>query len=407
MVTIDSGGPALALAYVVFAYPQLSETFIADEIAELRRQGVKVTVYTLEPPRPGPRAAAPDASPQDLSLPKSRLARAALLASVLPWLARNPAGFARAVALALAARRPAVFGHLVQGARLAGRLRRRPAAVIHAGFASDPATVAMFAASFAHLPFTFAAHAVDIFVDPVLLAVKLRHAARVRVISEYNRRYLTDRFGANGNMCVVRCGVAPARFRAVRTSAGRCFELVSVCRLVPKKGLTAALLAVHDLRRRGVPVHYTVAGAGPLEGALRAQAAALRLGTAVTFVGPVAPATVEELLARATAFLLPCVRAADGDIDGIPVAILEAMAMGVPVVSSRVSGVPEAVTDDAGVLVPPGDTKALVAALLEVYADWRGDQKRFRGGPAAVREKFLLPVNVAKWRVFLEVVARA
>jgi colanic acid/amylovoran biosynthesis glycosyltransferase len=403
MVIVDERG-RLSIGYVVFGFPQVSETFISDEIGELHRQGVAVTVFTLEARPLGTSPAAEDgpaARVKDLSSPAKISWKINGAFRLLLWGARNPGGVAAVLRIAATAGRP-VGRSLFQAVFLADELKDHPVHLLHAGFANQPATVAMFAAVLARVPFTFAAHAVDIFVDPELMEAKLARAAYVRVVSEYNRRYLAEHFGANGKLCVIPCGVVPEVFSRTRHSAERTFELVSVCRLVPKKGLVYAIEAVRALRNRGVPVHYTVAGDGPLNAELRARVSALGLDDTVDFVGPISPARVRCLLANAAAFILPCVRAADGNTDGLPVAILEAMAAGTPVVSTQIAGVPEAVKHDAGLLVPPGDQRALVRALLEVYDDWRNGRDKFRGGPDIVRDRFSLRTNVALWRRVLE-----
>lgn len=237
--------------------------------------------------------------------------------------------------------------------------RRWDAVVAH--FAGEAAELAVPAARDLGVPAVVVVHAVDLFVPRSRLSDTLG-AATVVTICAHHQRWLRERHGVEAH--VVRCR-APLDVPAARPDEGGAApRWISVARDVPKKGLPELVAAV---RSGGV-------------GTLRLVSDAFALGGPGIAVGPLAPPEVPAALARAHAFALPCRVAPDGDRDGVPVAILEAMAAGLPVVSTAVSGVPEVVDDAVGWLVPPDDPVALTRALRAAASD---PAERARRGAAA------------------------
>jgi colanic acid/amylovoran biosynthesis glycosyltransferase len=214
---------------------------------------------------------------------------------------------------------------------------------VHAHFAGEAAEWALAVATVLDLPMSVTVHAVDLFVPRPALTEVLRAARPAITVCDHHARWIAERHGVEAH--VVRCGV---RTDVPCADPGGPLRVVSVARDVPKKGLDSLV----RVARAAVP-----------EAPLRLVSDAHRLGGPGVSVGPVAPDRVPEVLARATLFALPCRVAASGDRDGLPVALLEAMAAGLPVVSTVVAGVPEVVDDGVGWLVPPDDDLALAVAL--------------------------------------------
>ncbi|MEQ1571803.1 MAG: glycosyltransferase family 4 protein, partial [Myxococcota bacterium] len=230
---------------------------------------------------------------------------------------------------------------------------------VHAHFVGEAAEFARVVASVAGVPWSVTAHAVDLFVPRPTVPELLRAARPAITVCEHHRAYVARTYGVE--VAVVRCGVPLEVPRADPGAPG--LRVVCVARDVPKKGLDALVDAV-----RAVP------GA-----TLRLVSDATRLAGPGVAVGPLRPSEVPAALAAATLFALPCRIAPNGDRDGIPVALLEAMAAGLPVMSTRVSGVPEVVDDAVGWLIPPDDPQALVAALTAAL----DPSERARRGEAA------------------------
>lgn len=362
----------LRVLYVVSLFPCWSETFIAREIATLVAAGVDVRILSLKPP--SETLVQPEAAALLERVWHPLPPKRALLAGLAAWL-RRPRAFAGAAARVvwrlrrqpLAAAKSLVA--LGRGAALLGRIQAFDPHLLHAHWATYPSTVAMALARALGRPFGFTAHAHDIYVDDHLLADKLGAARLPVTISRYNVEHLSRLApDARARLRVVHCGVDLAATRFVRE--GRSGELlVAVGRLDPIKGFDVLVEALARLHARGRAFRCRIVGEGPERGALEAAIARHGLGDRIELAGARGQAEVQAALREAALFVLPCAVAADGNRDGIPVALMEAMAAGAPVVSTRVSGVPELVGADEGVLVDERDPAALADALERLLGD--------------------------------------
>ena len=366
----------MRIAYVLKCFPRLSETFILTEVLELERLGWDLTVFTRravdEPVSHGTihslRAQVIDLEP----LLRERLWEPF---DVHRSLARR-LGRAHEAALEAALElrsRDEMRAWLLSGV-VAERALAERFDLIHAHFATGSASIARYAARLTGTPFTFTAHAKDIYwkeVDLRRLRLLEEEAEAVVTISEANRIFLQS-IAPGARVKRVYNGVDLGRFSALaRPPTPQPPRLLFVGRMVEKKGLANLLAACSLLGRRGVPVQCRLVGSGPQEPLLRQQARALGLDGQVEFRGPANQEEVASVhLPEASVFVLPSVVAPDGDRDGLPTSLLEAMARGVPVVSTRLSGIPEAVPDgEAGLLVTPGDVAALADAIALTLHD--------------------------------------
>lgn len=337
----------MRVVYFVSLFPCWSETFIVREIRELQKLGVDVHIVSLKAPCEqlvqSDAAALLDRTLYPAPAWRSALQLLRRLATA-PW--REFADLARI--LAGLRRHPAALAKtLVVWWRTLGLLPRIAALRpdhLHAHWATYPSTAAMLAAARLRVPFSFTAHAHDIFLEDHLLADKLARAAFGVTISEFNRRYLAEKVGpaAMQRLRIVHCGVTPADWRyACERRAPGC--LLAVGRLDEIKGFAYLIEACRLLAARGVPFECHLIGDGPLRPQLERQVAEAGLSDRVRLLGACKQEQVREWLYRASVFVLPSVVTARGDRDGIPVALMEAMAVGLPVVSTRVSGIPELV----------------------------------------------------------------
>jgi glycosyltransferase involved in cell wall biosynthesis len=288
-----------------------------------------------------------------------------------------PAPYARTLLSALRYRRWDVVRRFVQAAYLTDLLRREPVDHLHAHFATAPTLVAMFTHQLSGVPYTFTAHARDIYVDtqPELLRAEMEGAEAVVTVSEYNRSYLSRQLAgttANGKVRCVPYGLDLRHFPfdCSRPPDAGPPVILSVGRLIEKKGLDDVIAAAAILRRRGRRFRVEIIGTGPLKPALEAQVQRLGVQDRVTFLGVQPQEAVRPAYRRATLFALPCVVSADGDRDGMPNVLLEAMASGVPVVSTSVVGIPEWIHSGRnGLLVDPRNPAMLADALDFLLAD--------------------------------------
>ena len=307
-------------------------------------------------------------------LPRAASGRSA--AAIFSWLCRSPVRLVSTFALCLSGRyrddaircRLRAPVHFVVGVALAETLRRRGAyARIHAQFLDAGSTAAFVASRLLGLPLSIANHTA---YNPYQLDQKLAHADRILSISEFDRELLFRQCGVKVDrkkFVISRVGIRLSDWTGLpRNPEPR--RVLVVAALREKKGHCVLIRAAAILAARGEPVKLVFAGDGREENALRALAAQTQVS--VEFLGAASPAQVRAELTRAAVFCLPCVVAKNGDLDGIPVALMEAMAAHVPVVSTHLSGIPELIDDGvSGFLALPGDAASLADVLSRVLGE--------------------------------------
>ena len=354
----------LRVLYVVSLFPCWSETFIVREIEQLLELGVDVRIFSLK--HPSERLVQDDARAllQRVLYPApawslaDRTTTARAIGPLLRSLGRHPAALVKSLAAAWRA----------SGAIAA--IRALAPDVIHAHWATYPSTAALLLSRATGIPFGFTSHAHDLFVEDHLLGPKLAEASYAVTISQFNKRWLAERYAKwAGKVRVVHCGLPLAAY-PFDSSAREPGAILSVGRLDGIKGFETLIDACALLRDAGVRFRCEIVGEGPLRGALEAQVARLDLSQRVALPGALPQAEVRRRLYAASVFALASTVTADGNRDGIPVALMEAMAVGTPVVSTTVSGIPELVCDGvSGRLVPPADPAALAAALRSLLSE--------------------------------------
>jgi len=397
----DSVGPPVV--YVSQEFPSLTTTFVYREVRALRQLGVAVRPISTWRPQAA-----------SLSAEAAQFVEETFYLFPLPWLdwikthlrylATRPGRYLDALArLTLFNREPLPsrlrsLVHFAYAVSASAEIERCGARHIHADYALNAATVALVAARLTDRPFSFTAHAADIFVNPILLREKIGAAAFVVAISEYNRRHLLQVAGPGcpaAKVHVIHCGLDLAQFPGrVRVPAEHARmaspRILGVGRLVEKKGFRYLVEACYQLMQAGRAFECEIVGDGPQAPALRDLVQHLGLEAQVHLSGALPQERIRERLSRADVFALPCVVSGDHDQDGIPVVLMEAMAMGIPVISTHLSGIPELVEDGvSGLLVPPADGSALAQALSCLL--WTSPERRdgfARAGRAVVERDF-------------------
>ena len=404
----------LRVAYLLSRFPKLTETFILYEMLELKRQGVQVTVHALV------RESAEQAHPEARQLmPEVEFVHGplAIFRAQLSWLRRKPAVYLGLWLSALTGnlRSPRFLlrglATVPMAAYLATRMEATGTNHVHAHWATHSALAAMAAAKLLGVAYSFTAHAHDLYVNRSMLGQKVRDAAFVATISDYNRSLLASLYpDARDKVAVIRCGVNVDELnpesRPLDQEAP--LRLVCVASLQPQKGHALLVDAIALLREQGVTVQCVIVGDGPESGRLGRRIAELGVGDRIELAGALARPEVIAQLQAADAMALASVPLASGKMEGIPVALMEGMAMGLPVVATSISGVPELVQDGiTGLLVAPNDAKGLANALRQLSADRVRAQKMGVAGRQRVKEAFELGANVTLLRQrFEEVVSR-
>lgn len=400
------------IAYVLDEFPSVSETFILREMQGLReRHGLRVIPAALR--RGRRREAYSEASRALMEEAVFRPARAHLSLWLAPLVLMfiRPGGFTCALRLAVsqALRRPRLVREIgsafLAAAYFALRLPRGMRHV-HAHFASFPATVGLFLAEFLGVGFSFSAHARDIFTDEAhLLEIKLPEAEFVAVCSRYALEGLSRKhpLASRGKLQLAYHGVDVDEYRPVPRAGRHTPVILSVGRLVEKKGYPILLRAAGILRSRGAEFRLVIIGDGPERADLMSLATGLGLQDLVEWRGTRSAAEVRAAYAEADVFCLACVIASDGDRDGLPNVVLEALACGVPTVVTACCALPEVVEPEVtGLLAKPGDPQDLADQLERMLYDEDLRVVVSQLGRERVVQRFSLERSVARMAGLLE-----
>lgn len=399
----------MRLVYYVSLFPCWSETFIAREIAALVAQGAQVRIVSLKPPSEAlVQSDARTLLDRVVYPPRGAASLAAALGEVLGHPLRSLREVGE-MATGLWRHPLALLKSLVAWWRMLATLpavRALRPQHLHAHWATYPSTAAMYAAARLDLGFSFTSHAHDIYVEDHLIGPKLRRAAFGVTISNYNRDTLARRYGdaAVGRLHVIHCGV-PTTDYGFAPDGRRPGRILAVGRLDPIKGFEHLVDACAELARRGVDFHCRIVGDGPLREQLQQRAERLGLAGRIEMTGALPQERVRDMLREAAMFVLPSVITPSGDRDGIPVALMEAMACGLPVVSTRVSGIPELIEHERdGLLAPPADAQALADCMQRQLGDGEpAARERLRHARRQVERHFDIATETAHLhKVFAE-----
>ena len=404
------------LAYIVSRFPILSETFILRELLTLEELGWPIDLFAIQHSRQAVRHpeaialesrvryAAPIAGrtlrASSRLLPHHRGVCARLFAQTVAGYASSPEFLAKALVVLPAA------------VEWADHMRAARVEHIHAHFGSFPALAALVASEILGIGFSFTVHAHDLFADNLMLAQKVLRARFVATISDYNRQRLRALAGsAADRVVVVRCGVDVASYQPATRAGRRDTRLIlAVAALREYKGLEHLVRACALIRESAPEERFVchIVGDGPMRRPLEQLIRRLGLDRHVHLLGARDQHAVRETLPRADTFVLPSVVASNGYMDGIPVALMEAMASRVPVVASALSGIPELVRPDVtGLLVPPGDAGAIRDAVLECWRSPAAAQQRAARGRALVEREYDLRSNARQLAALFDSVLAA
>jgi colanic acid/amylovoran biosynthesis glycosyltransferase len=387
------------LAYVLKRFPRISETFVAAELIELERHGEQVTIFAISRPAESfTHGFLDELAAEVVYLPHRPLREPLRVARALARvIGRDRTRWLRAAAAGM--RRPglAAWRLVLQATVLRDEMRSAAIDHAHAHFATSAADLVSLCRLMGGPTYSVTAHAKDIYheqVRPEDLRRKLRDALFVATVSEGNRLHLDAVLDGYEHVRVVPNSVDLRRLERAAARSPEPGLVVSVARLIEKKGLPDLVEACRILHARGVAVRLEVAGDGPLLGELQASAAAA--GLSATFRGALPHEEVRALFERASIFCLPCVVASTGDRDGLPTSVLEAMALGVPVVTTDVNGLSETVLDGlTGLTVPEHDPSALADALERLLADPELAARLAEQGRRHVEQGFTLERSVS------------
>lgn len=394
---------AATVAYILKMYPRFSETFILNEILELERQGIALRLYSLKKPDDGRFHAdlARVRAPVTYVPESPMIAPRAYLAAHREVFRWNRVRYLRTLARAVRRRSRGAAKRFLQAGYLAPRLRREGITHVHAHFASSATSVALYLNQLAGISYSFTAHAKDIYSNSVseeMLRRKLQRARFVVTVSDYNRVHLS-RLAGTTPVTRIYNGLDLGQFSPNGTYPADPPLILGVGRLVEKKGFDDLIRACAELRATGCHFACRIVGKGSDEATLRALIARLDLEKSVELSGPLPREVLLRLYPCAAVVVAPCIVGADGNRDGLPTVLIEAMALGVPVIATDVTGIPELVEHErTGYLTPQRDPVALAAAIRAVLVDPKPAMDLAAVGRQRVEQAFDLRANVTQLR---------
>ncbi|MDO4253919.1 MAG: glycosyltransferase family 4 protein [Kocuria sp.] len=364
------------IGYVLKVYPRFSETFIVTEILAREAHGEQIEIFALRhstDPRFHPELARVKAPLTYIRRPFTAVEAWGVIARAQQLIPNFGQRFAEILPDLVTSSASDIY----QGIELACSVVENQITYLHCHFANISVDVAEIASRLTGVPFCVTTHAKDLFHESVSherLEHVFRHAHHVLTISEYNHQFLVRNFPqVEPKLHRVYNGLELARFPyAVQPVPTDPLHIVAVGRLVEKKGFDVLIRAAATAHANGLDLKVTIAGGGHLEEPLRQLTEELGMDDRIEFLGPRTQAEVRDVLRGADLFAAPCVVGADGNADGLPTVLLEAMAMGIPVVATRVTGIPEVVNNGShthnrtGILLEPGDVDSLAQAFATV-----------------------------------------
>jgi len=395
------------IAYFAPEIPALSATFVYNEILQLESMGTEVVPFSVHEPFS-------DIQEPEVQKLKQKVqhlygrSKLSVLKDNVYLLMTQPKCFFQAVKLLLADMwQLGLFSRTAWGqgyrflfaASLARDLIKNDCSHIHVHFAHVPTDIAMYAAVLSNITFSVTAHANDLFERGWLLSEKVSRSAFFATISEFNRLFLAGLGVDKDKIKIIRCGVDFDKFSARDDfQSQEKIKIGLVGRLVEKKGVDVLIQALKILKDEGLVIELHIAGTGPLQQELLELAQELNFtNTEINFLGSLPHKDVSTFIKSLDIFVLPCKQDKNGDMDGIPVVLMEAMLSGVPVISTELSGIPELVIDtETGLTAEPGNIGAMASVIKKMIDNdtWRDEMSR--NAINKVKSDFSLQKNTTK-----------
>ena len=392
------------IAYLAPEIPALSATFVYQEILELEKLDLEIFPVSIH--RPINKAEGEQLSRlegitfylYEQKLFKTlRLNLKLILLSPIKYLLV----FRRAIKDSL---KVGMFSHVGRGliyrffiaAGFVDFLKKNNIEHVHANFSHIPTDIAMYASELYGIRFSFISHANDLFERGWLLKEKIDRSKFSVTISDFNKKFLINK-GADANKInVIHCGVDTSQFKVDSNKKVNNTPLLgSLGRMVEKKGFDDLIKACHILKKEGLDFKLQLAGGGPLKNELEELVKSFGLNNTIDFIDYISHEKVPEWIKSLDIFVLPCKKDQQGDMDGIPVVLMEAMLSGIPVISSRISGIPELVEDGVtGLLCDENDEKSLAAKIKMMVLEVDLKNKLCDKAILKVKKDFELNKNV-------------
>ncbi|MEP0147871.1 MAG: glycosyltransferase family 4 protein [Roseobacter sp.] len=394
----------------------VGDAWVGNELRVVKKAGIPVTLHALMRPEKT-YFSSPDiaemaeATHAIYPMSKRRVLRAVLAApgrfGGRFWAALKDACFAPRETLRI---RAVGLWHLAVACHWAAQLADEDVTHIHSQWIHSGGTVAMYGAWLMDRSFSFTGHAADLFRNRSALQSKIARADFIICISEFHRQFYIKNGADADKLHIAYCGIDTSHFIPRRRTRPEStpLHILSSGRLVAKKGFPVLIEACGLLRERGLDFRCTIAGSGPDETDLRTQIEAADLGDLITLTGEaLKQEDIPDFMYSGDIYTLPCLWAADNDVDGLPQMLMEAMACGLPAISTNLVGIPDLIrSGETGLLVPPEDAMALADALMRLGGDEELSQDLAEKGRSHLIDRFdlqnCLEPLISQYRARLE-----
>jgi colanic acid/amylovoran biosynthesis glycosyltransferase len=373
--------PALPIAYISQTLPSLTTTFIYREVLALREMGFSISTFAIWKPNPN-QLSQESKSLVDTTFYVFPISWSKFFVAHLYFLLSRPIRYISTLVFVLTRKgeslsnRKRTFFHFFEAIYLAREMKRQRIRHIHAHFSVNAASVALIIARLLDISFSFTSHS-NLFTDQLILKEKIYAAKFIVAISQFTRQYLLNLVNkGDDNVAskthVIHCGLSPDDFAPRILHPHNTPSLLFVAQLAERKGAPILVQACRVLAEQGVDFRCVIVGDGPQWEYVHHLVCEYNLQDRVELAGAVFQEHLKEYLNQADVFVLPCIVAQNGDMDGVPVVLMEAMSMEIPTVSTYVSGIPELIEhEQSGLLVPEKAPEALADAIQRLLRDER------------------------------------
>lgn len=393
------------ILYVVSVFPSTSATFVLNEMLMLKKSGFEIEIASLRKPKKEVlHSGAALFCKKVIYVPhvKQDVKDVFKLIGInLKYFLFHPLKYMIGLTNVLRVEPVKSIYDFIRAVYISDKIKKLNVNHIHAQFAHNPTAVAYFINLLTNKQYSFTCHAVDIFVNKnfKFFEEKLKRAKFAVTISNYNIEYIKNRLKEKtliNKLNLVRCGIDYNEFKPLKNKPENTIpQILSVGRLVEKKGFQYLIEALNVLANRGLSFKCDIIGDGPLFGKINKQIKQYNLQGKVNLSGAVDSEKVKEYLSKADLFVLPCIKTSNGDMDGIPVALMEAMAFEVPVISTNISGIPELIINGYnGVIVEEKNHVELADAIQSLLLNKDLREKYGKNGRIHIINEFDLYANV-------------
>lgn len=394
------------VAYLAPEIPSVSGTFVYQEIIALQQTGLRIIPISVH----NPSVVIQDSQVKQLAKNTTYLYQRSVFLALLTsikLLLQNPGKYFPALLTVLSdiadigIHQPKSWKLLYQflyASQVAKTIKTNNCQYLHIHFANVPTQIGMYASLLTGIPFSFTAHANDLFANRLLLAKKAARAEKAITISAYNRDFLIKQGIDSSKIEIIRCGIDTSKHHYLpKDKIAPVPKIGSLGRLIAKKGMEDLILAVSKLNEQGIDFQLEIAGSGDLQDSLREIATIQGIQDKIEFKGAIPHEQVYDWMKDLDIFVLACKQDADGDQDGIPVVLMEAMTIGIPVVSTQISGIGELIShQESGFLAQPNDPKSLAQSIEQLLAQSDSLTQITQAARNRIEAEFELDTNVER-----------